>query len=157
MNERTFDKARQLAQLQIEFGAMVELARPDVERIQSQIAHMRSIIKASETAIAILEKSADAKRAEIAELERQILEEMAGADRGDYQGVSITVKSAGGVQALEIDEPYKSEPAKLPERYHERKIVANTDLIREDLAEGPLAFARLLPRKRTVAVEVKDE
>jgi len=148
MTEEIFEQARALARAEVELvNAMADI-QPRIDMLEASAASVRKTI--GELSLGI-----QYKRDAIEQMRAALLKAMGDADHVAFGGVSITVKKAGGVQALEIDEPYKSIPSELPERYQMRKIVADAELIREDLANGEdVPFARLRPRKRTVIVEV---
>lgn len=161
-----FTLAARHAEATAELGRRIDATSLGVQDHKANIALLQHAIARHQQAIQKLEAPADEQRAVIADLDAQILAAYDATVPKDHEGpayfsgtggsVTVTVKSAGGVQALEIDEPYKSEPSRLPERYHSREITADKQMIRDDLAEGSLEFARLLPRKRSVSVEVKN-
>ena len=157
MIEATFARARALAVAEAELMNLRADAAAETAPFEVMLANAEARAVQIRKTIQQIKAHAEGKAAEIEQMRAALLAEMAGADRADFNGVSITVKKAGGVQALEIDAAYKKEPAKLPEEFHKRVIEPDNEAIRAALVEGrELEFARLLPRKRTVVVEVAE-
>lgn len=157
MTEETFERAQAIAQAEVELMKMTADAKAETMPYESALAGYEQDAARCRKIIQQINAHADGKRIEIEQMKAALLDELGDADGGTFNGVTITVKKAGGVQALELDAAYKKEPAKLPEEFHKTRIEPDNEAIRAALDEGrELEFARLLPRKRTVIVEVAE-
>ena len=157
MTEETFERARAIARAEVELMNLRADAAAEAAPFEVMLANAEARAAQIRKTIQQINAHADGKRIEIEQMKAALLDELGDADGGTFNGVTITVKKAGGVQALELDAAYKKEPAKLPEEFHKRVIEPDNEAIRAALVEGrELEFARLLPRKRTVIVEVAE-
>ena len=157
MIEATFARARALAVAEAELMNLRADAAAETAPFEVMLANAEARAVQIRKTIQQIKAHAEGKAAEIEQMRAALLDELGDADGGTFEGVTITVKKAGGVQALELDAAYKKEPAKLPEEFHKTRIEPDNEAIRAALDEGrELEFARLLPRKRTVIVEVAE-
>lgn len=155
MTEEIFEKARAIVAAEVEAVALHS-------SIHDETATDRELLESLEKTVLILRARTnrafaplEEKKSAIEQMKADLLANLGGITDAASDGVTITVKHAGGVQALWVEEKFKKHPEELPEQFHKTKIELNTDAIRERLAEGTeLPFAKLLPRKRTVVIEV---
>lgn len=159
-----FTLAARRADAEIELGKMVELARPEVESFERAIERYQEAIHLHRVAIATLDQPVDAKRAEIAALDAQLLAVYDATVPPEHEGpvygpggIVVTVRKPSGKASVVIDAHHEKHPEDLPEGCFKPLFEPLKNKIYARLSKGEvIEGCSLKPGERSVSVEVRS-
>lgn len=135
------------------------LAREKVDGYGSYWANLKAAVEAYEEEAERLMAKARAAKHKIENLKTLAEIAMAKLKRDKLEGQIFTIAKQpnGGVMPMELLEPYKTDPTKLPEAFQKSVVTADTKKIKEMLEKDPTGavatFAHLLPRGHSVRLK----